>query len=363
MIAVDVDHRHGAFELSAAFEGAPGITALFGPSGSGKSTLIGLIAGLSRPERGRIVLDGRVLVDTAAGVFVPKHRRRVGVVFQDALLFPHLSVRSNLLFGRWFAAGGERRIDFDAVVGTLGIGHLLGRKPATLSGGERQRVAIGRALMASPRLLLMDEPLASLDLERRIEVLPLIERLRDEFAVPIVYVSHAVEEVARLASTVVVMEAGRVSAVGSPSDVLRPVRSLTGNRFAIASVLAGTLGAYDPDYGLTPVRHPAGTIWLTGRIGTEARDVRVVVRGTDVALATSLPRNVTIRTALSGVIGRVDRADGPLAAVEVLLDGGDRLTAVVTRKAVDDLGLDDGDRVHALVKTVAMDERPIQAAG
>jgi molybdate transport system ATP-binding protein len=362
MIEVDVAHRQGDFTLEAAFAGAEGVTALFGPSGSGKSTLIGLIAGLIRPDRGRIALDGVPLVDTAAGVFVPKHRRRIGVVFQDALLFPHLSVRSNLLYGRWFAPRGERRTGFGPVVEALALGHLLARRPATLSGGERQRVAIGRALMASPRLLLMDEPLASLDVERRMEILPLVERLRDEFKVPIVYVSHAVEEVARLAATVVVLSAGRVAAVGPPNEVLRPARSLDGNRFSIASVLAGTLGAHDPVYGLTPVRHPAGTIWLTGAIGAEGRPVRVVVRGTDVALATSLPRNVTIRTALAGVVGTVERGEGPLAAVEVRLEGGDALTAVVTRKAVDDLGLDAGDRVHALVKTVAMDERPIQSA-
>lgn len=357
MIAVDVEHTQGAFTLAARFESSSGITALFGPSGSGKSTLISIVAGLLRPSRGRVLVGGRVLTDTAARVHIKTHRRRLGVVFQDSLLFPHLSVRANLAYGRFFAPRDDRTIDAAAVVETLGIGHLLDRRPGTLSGGERQRVAIGRALVASPRLLLMDEPLASLDVERRLEILPLIERLRDDFAIPILYVSHAVEEVARLADTVIVMDAGRVAATGRPDAVLRPIRRLDGNRFSVVSVLSGRLGPADVDYGLTPVQHPAGTIWLSGALGQAGRAVRVVVHGTDVALATSLPRNVTIRTALVGTIGRVDRGDGPNAAVEVALEGGDRLTALVTRKAVDDLGLDTGDRVHALIKTVALDER------
>lgn len=357
MIAVDVAHAQGDFRLDAAFAGGAGITALFGPSGSGKSTVIGLVAGLVRPDRGHIALGERVLVDTAAGVHVARHHRRVGVVFQDSLLFPHFSVRSNLLFGRWFAPPAERRVELAPVVETLGISALLGRRPATLSGGERQRVAIGRALMASPRLLLMDEPLAALDLERRLEILPLIERLRDEFAIPILYVSHAVEEVARLADRVVVLDRGRVAAVGAPDDVLKPSRGVAGDRFAVASVLTGRIGEVDAAYGLTPVRHPAGTIWLSGAVGAPGRAVRVVVRGTDVALATSLPRNVTIRTALAGTVDAVATGAGPNATVDVRLDGGDVLTAVVTRKAVDDLGLDAGDRVHALVKAVALDER------
>ncbi|WP_181706573.1 molybdenum ABC transporter ATP-binding protein [Chthonobacter rhizosphaerae] len=363
MIEVDVTHRQGAFTLEAAFTGDGGITALFGPSGSGKSTLIDLIAGLRRPARGRIVAEGRVLTDTDAGVFVPRHKRRVGLVFQDALLFPHLTVRRNLLFGRMFAPARQRRIAFDPVVETLGIGPLLDRRPATLSGGERQRVAFGRALLASPRLLLMDEPLAALDTGRKMEVLPLVERLRDEFRIPILYVSHAVEEVARLASTVVMLEAGRVTAVGAPADVLRPARGLEGNRFAIASVLAGVAGAHDAAYGMTPVHHPAGTIWLSGRVDREGREVRVVVRGTDVALATSLPRNVTIRTALQGTVLSVVRDAGPLATVGVALAGGGALTAVATRMGIDDLGLDVGDRVFALVKSVAVDERSAGGPG
>jgi len=183
-IAVDIHQRLGAFELDARFTSSGRLTALFGPSGSGKSSVINVIAGLTRPQEGRVEVDGRVLVDTAAGIFVPKHKRRIGMVFQEALLFPHMSVASNLRFGRWFTPQAERYANMDAVVELLGIGALLERRPGRLSGGEKQRVAIGRALLASPRLLLMDEPLASLDEARKAEILPYIERLRDETKIP-----------------------------------------------------------------------------------------------------------------------------------------------------------------------------------
>src|SRR6476660_406090 len=268
MIQVDVALKLGAFDLDVAFENDAGITALFGRSGSGKSMTINLIAGLKRPDRGSIVLDGRVLVDTEAHIFVPAYRRRVGLVFQDAQLFPHLSVRQNLLFGRWFAPKAAASIPFAQVVETLGIGHLLKRKPTRLSGGEKQRVAMGRALLASPELLLMDEPLASLDIERKLDILPLIESLRDDLHIPVVYVSHATDEVARLASRVVMLENGHVVTAGPVEDVFGSGLSGTGlSRFVQSSVVTGKLGAVDREYGLTEISHPAGTIWLTGRAG------------------------------------------------------------------------------------------------
>ena len=185
MIDVALSRRLGAFSLDVAFKNGEGITALFGRSGSGKSTTINLIAGLQRPDAGHIILDDCVLTDVARKRFVPVHRRRIGLVFQDSHLFPHLDVMQNLRFGRWFAPKHAGSIDFHAVVETLGIGHLLKRWPNRLSGGERQRVAIGRALLSSPQLLLFDEPFAALDIQRRLEILPLIETLRDEFKIPI----------------------------------------------------------------------------------------------------------------------------------------------------------------------------------
>ncbi len=218
-LAVDVEKRLDAFTVAANFASAGRLTALFGRSGSGKTTIINLIAGLSRPDRGRIVVDDAVLFDDRAGIDVPAHRRRLGYVFQEGRLFPHLTVEANLLYGRKRTPERDRLGSLAGIVDLLGIGELLARRPASLSGGEKQRVAIGRALLASPRLLLMDEPLASLDDARKADILPYIERLRDEMKLPIVYVSHSVEEVARLADTVVVLSQGKVAATGPVGEI------------------------------------------------------------------------------------------------------------------------------------------------
>jgi molybdate transport system ATP-binding protein len=220
VLSVAALSRQGDFTLDVAFEAGPGITALFGPSGAGKSTVLSLIAGLVRPDRGRIELGTRVLADTERGIMVPPSRRRIGLVFQDAQLFPHLTVRQNIAFGRWFAPSARVPVDEREVVDALGIGGLLGRRPSKLSGGERQRVALARALLAAPELLLLDEPLAALDDERRGDILGLIEMIRDRLGLPMLYVTHRVDEVRRLASTVVALDRGRVAATGSPDAVL-----------------------------------------------------------------------------------------------------------------------------------------------
>lgn len=349
-----------AFRLDVAFEAGEGVTALFGPSGCGKTTVLRLLAGLERAESGRIEIDGMVVLDTAKGVFVPPHRRRMGFVFQDAQLLPHLSVRSNLCYGRWFMPRRERRIDLDQVVEVLGIGHLMERSPRTLSGGERQRVAIGRALLASPRLLLMDEPLASLDNARRLDILPYIERLRDEFGLPIIYVSHAAGEVARLARRVVLIEAGRVAAMGNPSEILALTRTTQGeDRFDALSILSGTLDRYVPGYGLSIVRHPAGEILVPGHLEKTSHPVRVAIRATNVAIALGRPEDISIRTALRGRISGIETDGGPLAIITLALPGGDVLKAFATRLAVDDLGIGPGSEVQALIKSVSIDERSV----
>ena len=224
-LEVSARTRLGSFELDASFATDGRLTSIFGPSGAGKTSLINVISGLLRPERGRVVIDGAVLFDSGAGIDVPAHRRRVGYVFQESRLFPHLSVRGNLLYGRYFAPAESRTTSFEDVVELLGLEQLLERGTAELSGGERQRVAIGRALLASPRLLLLDEPLSSLDEARKREVMPYLERLRDQARVPIVYVSHALSEVARLATTIVLMSEGRVVGVGPAAEVLPQVRA------------------------------------------------------------------------------------------------------------------------------------------
>jgi molybdate transport system ATP-binding protein len=230
-LVIDVVRRVGSFTLEAHFTSEGKLTAFFGPSGSGKTSLLNIIAGIVRPNQGSIVLNGRTLVDTSQGIFVPKHQRRFGYVFQEARLFPHLTVRQNLLYGQWFTPRKERTIPVEQVLNLLNIQHLLDRRPGALSGGEKQRIAIGRALLTSPHLLLMDEPLASLDESLKEEILPFIERLRDEGQVPIVYVSHSLLEVARLATTVVLIKDGHVVGVGPPTDVRRELCMLLSCRF------------------------------------------------------------------------------------------------------------------------------------
>lgn len=360
MIDIAIVRKLPGFTLDVAFHNAHGVTALFGRSGSGKSLTISAIAGLSRPDRGHVRIGAATLFDQDAAVNVPLHARRIGLVFQDANLFPHLSVRQNLLFGRGFAPREARAIPLDAVVGTLGIGHLLGRRPGGLSGGERQRVAIGRALLACPRLLLFDEPFAALDRQRKLEVLPLIERLRDEFAIPIIYVSHSLEEVVRLAAHVVVMENGKVAAAGDPATIFaRSGYVPPDQRFGRSSVLATIVGEEDPGYGLTALHHPAGTLWLAGRAGPKGGTARIVVQATDVTLAAATPGKTSIQSALAGTVAGIE-TEGALATVEIALHGGGTLVALATRRAVDHLELAPGGDVLALIKTVALDEGMVQ---
>lgn len=346
------------FTLDAAFDAGEGITALFGSSGSGKSTVLRVIAGLQAVDHGVIHLGEHRLLDTAKGVDVPPHRRRIGIVFQEAQLLPHLKVAANLTYGRWFTPRDERRIAFDAVVDVLGIGHLLARRVSALSGGEKQRVAIGRALLTSPRLLLMDEPLASLDHARKQEILPFIERLRDEFAIPILYVSHAAEEVARLASRVVRLEAGRVTGIGAPGELWTGQGSE--GRIEPVSVLHGRSAAPIPSYAATRVEHPAGAIILPGTVAASGEGTRVAIRASHVTLALGEVPRTSVRTVLEGVIETIEPTHPPFVLVGVRLRGGDRLFASITQMALDDLALTPGVAVRALVKTASLDETGIQ---
>jgi molybdate transport system ATP-binding protein len=353
---VSIRKQLGAFTLDARFATrARGLTALFGASGSGKSTIVAAIAGLLRPDRGRIVAGGETLFDGDTRIDVPAERRRVGYVFQDARLFPHLKVRDNLAYGLKRAPRGDRAIGFDAVVELLGIGHLLDRRPLRLSGGEKQRVAIGRALLAQPRLLLMDEPLASLDAARRLEILPYVERLRDALGLRIVYVSHAVEEVLRLASTIVVLDAGRVIAQGTPAELSqrRDVQPFFG-RFESGAVLEGRIADHDDGRGLTRVAVGTHLLVLPRLELAQGAAVRVRVRARDVILAVAPPVGLSVQNVLAGVVTEIAEAPGPYAEVRLDADGIP-LLARVTRDSVQRLGLAPGRRVHALVKSVAID--------
>lgn len=355
-IAVDLKHRLGTFRLEARFEGEGPLTALYGPSGSGKTSLVNLIAGLIRPDAGRIVVDGRVLVDTGARIFVPAHRRRIGYVFQDARLFPHLTVAQNLAYGRFFTPATERGADAAAVIELLGIRQLLERRPGRLSGGEKQRVAIGRALLASPRLILMDEPLASLDDARKAEILPYIERLRDEGRTPIVYVSHSVAEVVRLATEVVVLDDGRVAAHGPTSEVLQqPGHLPPRERGEAGTVLVTTVEAHDDVYDMTVLASPAGPIRVPRLAARPGSEVRLHVRARDVMVATERPHGLSALNVLEGKVSAIGSRSEPL--VEVRIDcNGEAVLSRITRQSLDTLGLAPGKTVFAVVKSVAFDQ-------
>ena len=353
-LEVDVELRLGEMTLAARFATAGRLTALFGRSGAGKTSLVNVIAGLTRPDRGRIAVDGTVLVDTVRGIHLPPHRRRIGYVFQEGRLFPHLTVRQNLTYGRWFTPVATRWGSFDGVVDMLGIGALLDRRPALLSRGEKQRVAIGRALLSSPRLLLMDEPLAALDEARKAEILPYIERLRDEAGVPIVYVSHAVSEVARLAATVVLLAGGRVVATGDAVAVLGRLDLMpaAGGREG-GAVLEATVARHDDRYDLTILACAGGEVVVPRLDRPPGSPARLRIQARDVMIATAEPHGISAQNVLRGQVAEIGQPSG--GGVDIRLDcGGQVLLASLTRRAVDQLDLHPGLAVFAVVKTVAL---------
>ncbi|MXQ10177.1 molybdenum ABC transporter ATP-binding protein [Microvirga makkahensis] len=355
ILDVDLRHRQGAFTLDARFQSEGRLTALFGPSGSGKTTLVNAIGGLLRPTQGRICVKERVLVDTRQGIFVPKHRRRIGYVFQEARLFPHLNVRQNLHFGRWFTPKRERVADFHAVTELLGIAHLLDRWPSTLSGGEKQRVAIGRALLSDPQLLLMDEPLASLDEERKAEIYPYIDRLRDEGDVPMVLVSHSVPEIARLATSIVVLNDGRVTASGLASDILRHPRFFPQAGLVEAGALVeARVLRHEEAYGLTVLQAAAGTLTVSRLNLPVGAPVRMRLRARDIILSLAPPEGISALNVLPGTVVAIEEVEG--SGVDVTLAcGSDSIVASVTRKSMERLGIKVGLPVQAIVKSVAFD--------
>ncbi|MFO1105989.1 MAG: molybdenum ABC transporter ATP-binding protein [Amaricoccus sp.] len=350
--------RLGTFALDAAFEApARGVTALFGPSGCGKTTLLRAIAGLQRFEDGLFQIGGEVWQDGAA--FRPPHRRPIGYVFQEPSLFPHLDVRRNLDYGRRRAlrAGERETIRFADMADLLGLGRLLDRAPGTLSGGERQRVALGRALLTQPRLLLMDEPLSALDRFAKEEILPYLERLRDLLELPTLYVSHDLAEVERLADHVVLMADGRVTATGPLAELqARPDLPLA--RMPDASVtLAAEVMAHDPGYDLTTLSVQGAELIAPGRFGPSGSRRRLRIAGADVALVRDPPRSTSILNCVAARI--VEGSPYGTGMVTVLLalgpDGsGARILARITRRSWDDLRLGPGQPIFAQIKGVAL---------
>ena len=354
MLSVAVQKTLGAFTLDAKFElPTPGVVALFGRSGCGKSTLVNLIAGLTEADAGRVVLDETVLLDTARRVDVPAERRRIGYVFQESRLFPHLSVAANLKYAQKRAPPSPY-VTFDTVAELLDLVPLLTRHTHQLSGGERQRVAIGRALLSQPRLLLLDEPLASLDASRRAEVLPYLENLRDRLAIPMVYVSHNFEEVLRLATYLVLMESGKTTAQGGLAEMsLHPgVRAIIGAD-AVGAILDGSVLGTDPSSGLTRVRVGRGELNVQCGALAEGASLRVQVLARDIIVATRAPQNLSVRNMLTGVVTTItqDEGDADLIAIDI---GGTLLMARITQSATRELNLRTGTFVWALVKSVSL---------
>jgi molybdate transport system ATP-binding protein len=362
-LRVDIDVPRGAAQVQAAFDVPTGeITALIGKSGAGKTTLLHAIAGLLRPARGQVLADGEPLYDAARAIDVPAHRRALGVVFQEGRLFPHLSVRANLDYG----ARRSRRSDgpaFDDVVALLGIGPLLERRPHTLSGGERQRVALGRALLSRPRALLMDEPLASLDPQRRHELLGYFAELPRRYGLPVLYVTHQMDEVLRLAQRVVLMSDGRMAAQGDALQLMSDLslQPLVG-RYEAGSTLQGVITEQLHEWKLTRVTvagQPVQVPWIAAAPGTA---VWLRVRARDVALARE-PHPSSASNQLHGTVLRVQDRDDAFAAVELALkDGagpGERLWALVTRRSVAQLGIAPGTPWVASFKAVCIESRSV----
>jgi len=352
MLSVSLCHSFGGFDLDVAFEVPAGITVLFGPSGSGKTTVINAVAGLLRPDRGRIACDDWELFDTAKNHWLPTHKRRLGYIFQEGRLFPHLDVRKNLLYGQRFIPKSAPREDFGHVVEMLGIGHLLNRRPNMLSGGEKQRVAIGRALLASPRLILADEPLSALDATHKAEIMPYFERLRDEVSVPILYVSHSAAEVARLATSVVALDQGRVVQTGPAAEVLNyPMLAPLGVR-AVGALLEAVVMAHHED-GLSELDVGGQRLLLPLLQRPVGARLRIRIPANDVILSRQRPEGLSALNILQGTVEKIRPGDGPGAIVSLRIPGGNVL-ARITRRSAAALGLEVGVECCAIAKTIAV---------
>ncbi|MBU0621173.1 MAG: molybdenum ABC transporter ATP-binding protein [Gammaproteobacteria bacterium] len=341
------------FALEASFNApAVGVTALFGPSGSGKTTLLRCIAGLERAQ-GALHVKGETWQDK--NTFVPVHKRPLGYVFQEASLFPHLSVRANLEYGLKRIVPSERKVPLEQVVEWLGLSRLIERKePALLSGGERQRVAIGRALLTSPRILLMDEPLSALDSNSKREILPYLERLHRELSIPVLYVSHAMDEVARLADHLVLLEKGRVIASGALHETLARLDLPTAHFDDAGAVIEAAVARHDEPYHLTRLDFSGGSLWVGKEDSPLGTTVRARILARDVSIATQMPQATSISNILSGMITEI-RDEGPdKVMLRIKIGESQILLSRITRRSHDQLGLFVGREVFAQVKSVAL---------
>lgn len=359
---IKIDHSQGAFDLDVDIRiDSKGLTALFGPSGSGKSTIINAVAGLFRPRSGHIAVDDRVLFDAQERIFIPTRHRRLGYVFQDGRLFPHLSVESNLRFGWKRAEDKLSEPAIEAIIDRLGLHDLLDRKPIHLSGGEAQRVALGRALLANPDILLLDEPLAALDAPRKAEILPYLERLRDDAQVPILYVSHSVDEVSRLADTVVVINDGKVLATGTVFDVMSRIDlfPVTG-RFEAGAVLQSRVENHDDESFMSTLSFDEGELVVPRIAADIGAPVRVRIRARDIILSKYIPSNLSANNVLPARVLALRRDPGAFVDIQ-LQCGQSRLIARITKMSLERLRLVAGMEIFAVIKSVTVDRRTLSA--
>lgn len=359
-LVVQVRKRAGLLALDVDFQApAQGLTVLFGPSGAGKTTIVNAIAGTLRPDSGLIRLQDTVLFDSVRGIDLPLRRRRIGYVFQDGRLFPHMSVRGNLLYGWRRSPQRPPRAEISRVIEILGIGPLLRRRPQSLSGGEKQRVALGRALLAGPRLLLMDEPLAALDAARKAEILPYLEGIRDGAGVPIVYVTHSIEEVVRLADLMVLIDRGRMVAAGTVVDLMARLDlfPLTG-RYEAGAVVETRVAEHDHANGLSRLIFRGGELIVPSIRLPIGSEVRVRIRSRDVMLALIPPQMTSAHNILKGTVTDIRREEATYAEVQVGI-GPTKLIARITRHSTDRMALERGSEVYAILKSISIDRRSL----
>jgi molybdate transport system ATP-binding protein len=361
-LSISLKCREQDFELDVAFEIGPGITTVFGPSGAGKTMILDCIAGLKKPNQGQIVSAGRPLVDTQTNTYIAPEKREIGYVFQHGRLFPHLTVERNLRYGEGRGSPNEARISFDQVVAVLGIENLLARRTHKLSGGEQQRVAIGRALLSNPKLLLMDEPLASLDPSRRLEILPFIERLRSEFGIPIIYVSHNLDEVIRLSDLTLLIDGGKVIARGPIDEIMNRsdlqsflgLSDQSGDYLAPSTILDARVSEHDLPFGLTRAYGQGLSLWIPKLNQKIGEPVRIRLKSSDVAITRSEPENTSVLNTFMASVDGIDEPTGGFIHVHLRLESGLKITSRITHRSATRLRLQVADTVWGSVKSVAV---------
>ena len=359
MLSVNITKTFGSFRLETQFEVEEGsITAIFGKSGAGKTSTINAIAGLTRPDVGVIQIGNTTLFDQNLKINLPIYKRQIGYVFQDDRLFPHMTVRNNLIYGTPKNRDVANSLNLTDITGLLELAPLLERRPRTLSGGEKQRVAIGRALLSNPKLLLMDEPLASIDVQHRFEILPFIQRVREKIGITIIYVTHALEEVIFIADQIILLSEGQVTAQGTVEEImsrldLHPMTS----RFDAGAVISATYSGYDREFDLGELSFDGGILRIAGLNAEIGIHLRAHIRARDVSLMLDKPKDTSVLNVFKGELIEIRHEEGP--QLDLLINIGTPLIARITRKSLNDLNLDIGSKVYAMIKAVAIDRRTL----